>query len=61
MNTNRSIPMDYIESQFNQYLKLSNNKRIIFSGRNPHIYCGKTIIDKKLHKEKITYLMVLHK
>ncbi|QUT70468.1 hypothetical protein INE82_01239 [Bacteroides thetaiotaomicron] len=61
MNTNRSIPMDYIESQFNQYLKLSNNKRIIFSGRNPHIYCRKTIIDKKLHKEKITYLMVLHK
>lgn len=61
MNTNRSIPMDYIESQFNQYLKLSNNKRIIFSGRNPHIYLKKTIIDKKLHKEKITYLMVLHK
>ena len=43
MNTDRLIPMDYIELQFNQYLKLSNNKRI--SGRNPHIYCRKTIIE----------------
>ena len=45
MNTDRLIPMDDIELQFNQHLKLSNNERIIFSGRNPHIYCRKTIIE----------------
>ena len=33
MNTDRLIPMDDIELQFNQHLKLSNNERIIFSGR----------------------------
>ena len=55
MNTDRLIPMDDIELQFNQHLKLSNNERIIFSGR---FGTGKTTFLNHFFDNQMEYLLM---